>query len=393
MKDPYTCMGVGITANGYDLGYICSNRHGHTNKWSRHKPVPGAPSGSNILYPNENTGWFKGNDGKCGLDVYTSNNMQGLANYVLARTETDRWKYVPPKGGDNEPYRLLDFDGYMHNAIKPLYRVTDYNGAYPPGNYEYPRLRVYYMYNDVNPSLFLTDILINGSPLGNWYLGAIFVNSATGVVLCGACNQNPLGDPSALRDKFGSEDDPFVIPLLAEWGGFESLVNYTMIPILSKNKKLLSFKQNEVAGSDLFCDLPINNGNIYMYSRVNVGCYLEDRTTYWDDYGIHYEVLGQNDTDEDVDLGNFTVELWTYDRDDKNITYKLMNLERSYGSFIPANTEGHLMRVGAGIEWGTYNGVTINVATAYNVGYFIKLVGEDITLFPTYVSRKIVDGR
>lgn len=33
--------------------------------------------------------------------------------------EVNRWKYLPPRGGASEPFRIPDFDGYLHKAIPP----------------------------------------------------------------------------------------------------------------------------------------------------------------------------------------------------------------------------------------------------------------------------------
>lgn len=39
IEDPYIRMSMRATANGYDLGYICSNMHKKINKWSKNKPI------------------------------------------------------------------------------------------------------------------------------------------------------------------------------------------------------------------------------------------------------------------------------------------------------------------------------------------------------------------
>lgn len=391
-QEVYKLLGVGkYKGTWWDIGYLNKDDHGKTNKYSRFKPVPGVPSGANIFYPNDNANWFTGADGKCGLDVYTSSNMQTMANYVLSKSESERWSYIPPQGG-NEPFRITDFEGYMHDSIKPLYIIESYEGAWPSGS-NYPKLRLYYMYNKDNPSLFLTDIII-GNSLQNWYLAAVFVNTSTGQVLSGSCNQYPLGDPSELASKFNTEKDPFVIPLIASGGGFETGVDYTMIPVLSKNKKWINFTSSDVNSSDLFCDLPIGNGKILLYALREIGCYLDDSTTYWDDYGIFYNVLGGNDSDKDVELGGFTVELWQYDRDYPGSSangYKIRDLYHYDSAFIPANTKDYEIRAGEAIKWGTYPDVSL--AGAYDPGYFIKLIGDDPKLFISYVSRRLVDKR
>lgn len=388
ISDPYIVTGTGKYNGGYDLGYICSNKHGKINKWSLRKPVPGAPYGQSVLNPTVSD-WYIGGNGKCGLDIYTSNSMQGMADYVLSTPENNRWGYTPPRGGDSEPFRLSDFNGYRQDAIKPLYLMSGYEGAYPSGASNYPRLRLYYKYNMMAPSLFISDPVINDTPLMEWFLAGIIVNSKTGNVLCGGCNQYQLGYPEDLDFSFQTDEDPMVIPLLAEAGGIESLVEYTLIPVLSKKKKSLVFKPSDVGSDDLFCDLPVSNSRILAYAIKDVGCYTTQNSAYWNNYGVHYNILGENKTSQAVDLGGFTVELWSYDPDDKNITFKVIDLDWSDQSWIPANSVDYEIRVGGAYAWDS----KVNMATAYDPGYFIKLIGDDPKIFPNYRSQKLSDER
>lgn len=121
-KDPYTCMGVTPTANGYDVGYICSNAHGKVNKWSKNKPYDNSK-----LSPLTDAD-KKGTAGQQNAGIYYG---------LKVSTEVGQWlqlhdvtyNYVGnPKGG-NSPYRLTDFVGYDHNA-KPTI-----NGKVPTSAY------------------------------------------------------------------------------------------------------------------------------------------------------------------------------------------------------------------------------------------------------------------
>lgn len=108
VKDPYTCMGVGATANGYDLGYICSNSHGKINKWAKNKPV----RHEKIIELTEDEKLLR----NAGIDI--SSTLTYTANDLISKATANLgWNYLSPRGGSyNEPYRLTDFIGYNHNA-------------------------------------------------------------------------------------------------------------------------------------------------------------------------------------------------------------------------------------------------------------------------------------
>lgn len=90
-------LGVG----SFDLGYLCANSHGKINMFSKIKPVHHS-SMSEIPHNIFPTGiWVP------EVNVGDSGSLSDPAN---------EWKYSAPVGGDYSPYRLLDFDGYDHNA-------------------------------------------------------------------------------------------------------------------------------------------------------------------------------------------------------------------------------------------------------------------------------------
>lgn len=105
--DVYPTLGIGPTSNGYDLGYACANTHGKINKWSKKKPVRYADVAINLKLDT----WWKGdNNANCGLNVNVNGDV--LSSYK----NNTSYEYEPPRGGNSEPFRLLDFDGYYHNA-------------------------------------------------------------------------------------------------------------------------------------------------------------------------------------------------------------------------------------------------------------------------------------
>lgn len=100
--DIYSVLGIGPTANGYDIGYACSNAHGKINKWSKKKPVRIAGPDTSVRNPT----WWKATEGNCGFLFPTSGSLEVIKG--------KDWEYQPPKAGDW--YRATDFDGYFHNA-------------------------------------------------------------------------------------------------------------------------------------------------------------------------------------------------------------------------------------------------------------------------------------
>lgn len=105
-SDPYQVLGVGIYAGGYDVGYICSNQHKRINKWAKYKPIDYPAIGELTEAQLKN--------GDYGIKPVTAKST------VLDAVNANSYEYVPPKGGDNSPYRLCDFIGYNHAAEPPI---------------------------------------------------------------------------------------------------------------------------------------------------------------------------------------------------------------------------------------------------------------------------------
>lgn len=122
VKDVYDCLGVAKTANGYDLGYICSNRHGKINKWSRAKPYRknSLASVSISTDPTRMDGSVWGmSTPTMGIKEIYFNRI--AANIIMHQSNSPNWEFQAPRGDAfNEPFRLTDFEGYNHNA-KPVF--------------------------------------------------------------------------------------------------------------------------------------------------------------------------------------------------------------------------------------------------------------------------------
>ena len=117
-----------------DVGTLCGNNP-MINKWAKYKPVILAnvidttgQLNSNKTWKSTAT-WWRGTDGKCGLNVAVYNR-----EYDLTQGFESDWGYNPPTGGLAAPYRLIDFNYYNHNAQMP-FRATIIGDAYDEDGY------------------------------------------------------------------------------------------------------------------------------------------------------------------------------------------------------------------------------------------------------------------
>ena len=144
--DVYAALGLQKTGTYYDIGYICSNRHGQTNRYSYCKPI------------EENT----------PAEVEFTNQK-----YIDSLTPvTYRGGQAPPASalyGYNAPgswYRLTDWVGYRHTE----YPVRASLASLPAtADFEHTQdFSVTYQGDTTRPLIFL---LLSGNPLGNvtWY--------------------------------------------------------------------------------------------------------------------------------------------------------------------------------------------------------------------------------
>lgn len=97
LADPYRCLGVAATANGYDLGYIC--KHEKINKWSLYKPV---------FYKSDQN-----------LNKIVGNN-HGDSGFAPEYTGANNLVYAKKLETDDLFYYLDHFEGYDHNTPNPF---------------------------------------------------------------------------------------------------------------------------------------------------------------------------------------------------------------------------------------------------------------------------------
>ena len=123
--DVYAALGLQKTGTYYDIGYICSNRHEQTNKWSRRKSV-------RVGGPAEITDdQLK----QCNFGLDIAGGTFSLPGDALTAAASVDWPYLPPVPGTHW-CRLTDWVGYNHNAVQPfsfaLTAIQGLQGQYQP---------------------------------------------------------------------------------------------------------------------------------------------------------------------------------------------------------------------------------------------------------------------
>jgi hypothetical protein len=114
-----------------DLGSLCI--HENVNPWAKYKPVR-FPAIDTTKDPTTAASWLN-NDKTWASVARWWNNPTGQSSDMhscgfhiptkdvasLVSADFDGWEYEKPRGGANEPFRLLDFNQYFHNAVVPFY--------------------------------------------------------------------------------------------------------------------------------------------------------------------------------------------------------------------------------------------------------------------------------
>lgn len=115
-REVYALLGVPKYNGWWDIGYICSNKHGKTNKWAKFKPVRHEKLGE----ITDMEKFFK----NYGIDVESALTLTA-SDLISKANAGSGYGYLPPRGGSyNEEYRMLDFTGYNHNAAGNLFTFT-----------------------------------------------------------------------------------------------------------------------------------------------------------------------------------------------------------------------------------------------------------------------------
>ena len=111
---------IGLASNSVNV--LCAGKlpaenisASRINKWSKYKPVR-----YNSIAPDRsiNGGWWKAENGNCGMNVPNYTTMADM--FAALRAGTLMWEYLPPLGTTGQPCRLADFGGYEHTAQPPI---------------------------------------------------------------------------------------------------------------------------------------------------------------------------------------------------------------------------------------------------------------------------------
>lgn len=175
-QEVYSLLGVAKYNGWWDVVHICSNAHKKTNPWSKKKPV--VWNRLDINFTNAN--WWKAQDGNCGFSFGV---LSGEGTYRESVSESAKYKYIPPSGGDLSPCRILDFEGYNHNALNPV--SISFPSRFKISNEtSYLNFSLDFSYNnadfDSNSMLSLSDIGEGQMSLSNKYFTVAIRSASTG---------------------------------------------------------------------------------------------------------------------------------------------------------------------------------------------------------------------
>lgn len=164
-------MGDISQAVGYsslDLGTLISSSSSSINKWAKYKPVrcnnwgiisaqERAVANYGLSIPGAGYGSIAGSNG------------------MIANLASADWTYLRPRGGsNNEPFRMLDFDGYRSGATAPIAALS--NGTTQSSSSTMD-VGVGFSRNIASQTGFLTlaDLHVDGhsisDPFSNYYFG------------------------------------------------------------------------------------------------------------------------------------------------------------------------------------------------------------------------------
>lgn len=177
-----------------DLGLLCSDQEWYSdtnqnealrrankiNKWAKYKPYR---SSSLVSTDSGDEGRIAKHYG-LSVDAFESLGSPSTANSFLAKLvagELD-WVYLPPRGkgggtaGANEWFRLLDFNGYNHNAEAP---VGDVITGIPISANGDASINWDLNTTPATGSITLGDLYIGNTALTSYYLGVLLYQSGS----------------------------------------------------------------------------------------------------------------------------------------------------------------------------------------------------------------------
>lgn len=317
LQEVYSLLGVSPKNGVYDVGYLCSNTHGKINMWSRFKPVSILDT-YNVDY---STAWYKGTLGDCGIQPRITTLIQDIITWYDDNVEG--WEYMPPFGDKGglviSPFRLLDFDGYKHNAMPPI------SGFVAP-----TEVREHYTFtcgvrttsDVIDPtepgSLALNEIEIEGKKLSQWYLGAVVTDTDGNIKIVAAGNKDKIdgtfgtGFPDFSSIGLSKNKPYYIYPFLSkepqEQGEYLVYSKFIMLPQATR-------KTFEVISAEEYLGLEISLTASYLYllgekaritAKITVNC---DKSAFTFNNNHIYFRFDTSAENSDLLIGEYTEEI------------------------------------------------------------------------------------
>jgi hypothetical protein len=273
--DPVTVTDVrtALSSSSKDVGTLCASSA--VNVWAKFKPVALAE-----IVPLRSSAWWKGTSGKCGMDIATYTSLTAL--FAALSGGNYAWGRELPTGGTSAPYRLLDFQGYNHNAENPV-------GAIGGTSYTISSGKITIQYDIAavgSDNLTLSDIDINGTSLDEFYLG-VYCYGGTGSTSSFYCTAS---QPFAQSTDMSIE----ITGLTDSYAG-----TYNVIPFFSSVS--LSLNGQAQAGTFLSANKePVRitiNGTGTLFYMVAMGNWADAQFS-----SIEWSVTGYNNNSSAVSL-------------------------------------------------------------------------------------------
>lgn len=174
--------------NSGGVGTLCKSSK--INKWAKFKPYRGSDVKTTLA---GRISAFYG----LSVNVFENLGTPGGSTSSLFKNLVDgtqSWELAPPRGRSNygEGYRVLDFDGYYHNAICP---VGDIGSTNIPISINGDALIEWDLESQLDDgNLKLTDLYVDTVPLSNFYLGVLLYKSNTNYHFVTSDNKLGSGD-------------------------------------------------------------------------------------------------------------------------------------------------------------------------------------------------------
>lgn len=195
-----------------DLGYLCSNVHGKTKKWSRFKPIQDPDKALHLKKDYDNNGIAYKAGGSCGLNIPHTGGVKSSADKYFSSEMA--WGYAAPEPNELQPARALDFDGYYSDATSPISLENLPTDIWLEGGASEKRFSLSFdIQNGTTYNLGLEDIKVGRTDaqgdnelLENWYPGILMKRDNDSKLLF-ATSDGTVKEGGLTVEFSGSNDD------------------------------------------------------------------------------------------------------------------------------------------------------------------------------------------